>query len=110
MSCGLAVLVPMHRALCLRDSVSPVEQIDFYFDAVRAKATWQRRSYRRFAASTARSALLARRITMLCWMNLSRWPSMPTRLLKKITRYRHMGIITRDPTVANESDSAASAD
>ena len=31
----------------------------------------QRRSYRRFAASTARSALLARRITMLCWRHLS---------------------------------------
>ena len=34
---------------------------------------------------------------------------MPSRLLKKITRYRHMGITTYDPTAANGSAEAARA-
>jgi hypothetical protein len=35
---------------------------------------------------------------------------MPTKLLKKITRYRHMGITIYDPTAASESAVAALAD
>ena len=52
-------------------------------------ATWQRCSYRRFAASTARSTLFSRRITILCLRHCVH-ESMPSRFLKKITRYRLM--------------------
>jgi hypothetical protein len=56
----------------------------------RQSGTRWMRSYRRSAASMARSGFLARRISIDCCRHLKQWPSELIRVLKKLTRYRLM--------------------
>jgi hypothetical protein len=95
------------------ESVRPVEQIDFYFDAVRMKAPVSHMAaalvptlcslYGMFSApcATDHNALLEALVRMTV---------APRRTLKKITRYRDMGIATYHPTTASGSAEAAWAD
>ena len=107
------LLAAMRRAFSYRDSVSPVQQINFHFEAVRVKPPVSHAAaalvptfcglYGAFGApcATDHDALLE----ILVWMTVD-----PEQNLEKDHSYRHMAIAPYDPTVANGSAEAARAD